>query len=486
MGKEAAARAASKKDRICRKIIEYGILGLIVFSPLPAASVYEWSILVIQLTVLVMMGAYVLMGEKLQKNEPLMGSLRWPKILFVGFFIFLFVQMLPLPKFLVKVFSPSSYAFQERFLPGFSERHFISFSLIPAHTLREGLEILAYFLLGFLIVKTVTERQQIMRIFTVLVAMGAFQALYGLFELYNKNPRILFYEKMYGLDSVSGTFVNRNHFSGYMEMVIPLAIGLVIARIDLISLMNLRWKDRILRLSEKGLSMSLLISLSIVVMAIAVVFSKSRSGLFLLLFAFILFLGLIVLIFKRVEDQKRLTRNFVAGVFIIIIFVSLYVGIDATIERFALDKLLREGRPTYWANTAELFIDYPLLGTGLGTFPSLYPDKESGDTLIRLYHAHNDYIEYLSELGIVGMVLLLGGILFMLIKSFIVWKGRRHPEVKGLGLGGVIAVVCILIHSLTDFNLHIPANMLLFSAVLSLTAVVVFHKRGEANNSRGT
>lgn len=150
MSSEAGVRSIPKKDRICRKIIEYGILGLIVFSPLPAASVYKWSILVIQLTVLVMIGAYVLMGEELQKNKPLMDSLRWPRIMFTGFFVFLFVQMLPLPKFMVKIFSPSSYAFQERFLPDFSERHFISFSLIPAHTLREGLEILAYFLLGFL------------------------------------------------------------------------------------------------------------------------------------------------------------------------------------------------------------------------------------------------------------------------------------------------------------------------------------------------
>jgi O-antigen ligase len=131
----------------------------------------------------------------------------------------------------------------------------------------------------------------------------------------------------------------------------------------------------------------------------------------------------------------------------------------------------------YWANTAEIFADYPLLGTGLGTFPSLYPDREGEETLIRLYHAHNDYLEYLSELGIVGMVLLLGGILFLLVKSFLIWKERTNPEFKSLGLGGIIAVICILFHSLTDFNLHIPANMLLFSVVLSLTVVVVFYRR---------
>ncbi len=470
-----------KRDQICRKIIEYGLLGLIVFSPLPAASVYEWSILVIQLAVLIMVAAYLLMSEKPQNNEMPLSSLKWPKFLFTGFFVFLLVQILPFPKFLVKILSPNSYFFQERFMPEFSDVKFISFSLIPAHTLREGLEILTYFLLGFLIVRTVTERHQIIRIFYVLIGMGAFQALYGLFELYNKNPRILFYEKMYNLDSVTGTFVNRNHFSGYMEMIIPLAIGLVIARIDLFSLLDLKWRYRFLRLSEKGLSTIILISLSIVVMSIAVILSKSRSGVFLLVFSFMLFFGLTVLFFRRAEHQKRWIRNFTIVIFVVIIIVSLYIGIDATIERFALDKLLREGRPTYWANTAEIFADYPLLGTGLGTFPSLYPDRESGETLIRLYHAHNDYLEYLSELGLLGMILLLGGVLYILVRSFLVWRGRRHPEVKGIGLGVIVAIVCILIHSFTDFNLHIPANKLLFSVVLSLTAVIVCFGRAKTD-----
>ena len=287
---------------------------------------------------------------------------------------------------------------------------------------------------------------------------------------------------MYHLDSVTGTFVNRNHFSGYMEMVIPLAIGLAIAGINLPSLMESRWKDRLLRLSEKGLSTSLLISLGIVVMAVAVIFSHSRSGLFLLVFSFILFFGLTIIFFGKNDHQKKGTRNFITAVLIVIILISLYVGIDTTIERFALDKIMDEGRLTYWTYTVGIFADYPLLGTGLGTFPSLYPDKEGADILIRLFHAHNDYLEYLSELGIVGMGLLLGGILYLLIKSFLVWKERRHPELKSLGLGGIVAVICILLHSLTDFNLQIPANMLLFSVVLSLTVVVVFYKRRDAGN----
>jgi len=472
----------TRRPSICGKIIEYGILGLIIFSPLPAASVEEWSILVIQLTVLVMMAAYFLMKEKPKNNELLSLSLKWPKYLFLGLFVFIFIQIIPLPKFLVKIFSPNTYSFQNLFSTDFLKIKFMSLSLIPSHTLREGLELLAYFLLGFLIVKTVTNRRQIMRIFYVLIVMGVFEAFYGLFELYNKNPRILFYEKMYYLDSVTGTFVNRNHLSGYLEMIIPLALGLMIARIDLFSLVGLKWREKLLRLSEKGLATNLLLSLGIIIMSLAIIFSKSRSGVFLLVFIFILFFQLTMLYFRGTMHQKKWIKNFLRVVFLFIIFISLYIGIGATLERFALDKLLQEQRPTHWANTIGIVSEFPLFGTGLGTFPSIYPDYEVNRIPMRIYHAHNDYLEYLSELGVLGLILLLGGILFMVINSFLIWRIRRYPEVKGLALGGIVAIICILIHSITDFNLQIPANMMLFSVVLSLTIVTAFYKRRETNN----
>jgi len=478
MDKKKQGVSIDRRDNVCRKIIEYGILGVIVFSPLPAASVYEWSILVIELAVLVMMGAYILMNEKPQNNELLSLSLKWPRYLFLGLLIFLFIQVVPLPNFLVKIFSPNVHSFRSLFSSGSSGIKFMSLSIVPSHTLREGLELLAYFLLGFLIVKTVTRRQQISRISYVLVIMGVFQAFYGMFELYNKNPRILFYKKIYGLDSVTGTFVNRNHFSGYLEMIIPLAMGLIIARIDLFSLSGLKWRKKLLRLSEKRLTTNLLIIAGIVVMALAVIFSKSRSGVFLLVFTFVLFFELTVLYFGRVRHQQKGIKNFLKVSFLIITFIALYVGIGSVIERFALDKLLmQEGRPVYWEKVTTIVGDYPLFGTGLGTFASVYPAYEERGQDVRLIHAHNDYLEYLSELGVLGLALLLGAIGFMVVSSFLIWRVRRHPEVKGLALGGIVAIAAILIHSITDFNLHIPANMVLFTVVVSMTMVTAFYKK---------
>jgi O-antigen ligase len=464
------------KGRICRRVIEYGLLALMIFSPLPAASVYEWSILVIQLTVLLMMGAYLVMREKPQTNDLLSSSLKWPKYLFLGFFVFVLVQIIPFPKVLIKLLSSKAYSFQNFFSTDFSNRKFLSLSLIPSHTLQQGLELVSYFLLGFLIIKTITKRDQIIRFYSVLLVMGIFEAFYGLFELYNKNPRILFYKKIYHLDSVTGTFVNKSHFSGYLEMIIPLAIGLLLARINLFYMPGLKWREKLLRLSEKGLSTNLLISLAVIIMGIAIIFSKSRSGIFILIFSFLLFFVLIAPYFSGPFYQRKGIKNFLRVLFLVIIFISLYIGIGTTIRKFAPEKLLQEQRPTFWANTLSIISDFPVFGSGLGTFSSLYPDLYGEEGPVRLSHAHNDYLEYLSEIGIVGTIFLLGGIFFIIIKSFLVWRTRRHPEVKGLALGGIIAVMCILIHSITDFNLHIPANTLLFSGVLSLTLVTSFYK----------
>ena len=94
-----------------------------------------------------------------------------------------------------------------------------------------------------------------------------------------------------------------------------------------------------------------------------------------------------------------------------------------------------------------------------------------------LVHAHNDYLEYLVELGLVGTILLLGTIVYLAVQSFLAWKERRNPEAKGLALGGIVSLAGMGLHTLTDFNLHIPANIVLFTVVLSLTLVSAYYRK---------
>jgi O-antigen ligase len=477
-------RSRRRWDNVCQKIIDYGIIGLLIFCPLPAASVNDWSVFIIQLAVLVMMAAYVLKKPDPLPNTFLPGLIKWPKYFFLGFWILVCLQICPLPKFLVKWLSPNAYGFLRANLPDFSGLKFLSLSLIPAHTLKAGLALLPYFLFGFLIFKTVRRSSQIIRIYSVLLVMGIFEAFYGLFELTNKNPHILFYKKVYSLDVVTGTFVNRNHLAGYLEMIIPLGIGLILARVNFFSLAGLPWREKFLRLSEKGFVITLLMSFGILVMAVAVMFSRSRSGIFLLIFAFILFFVLIVLHFDRQASQKKWLKSFMVIISLGIIILSVYLGIEASFERFSPEQLLHEDRPAFWSNTLRYFSQYPLFGVGLGNFGSIYPHFMEEGQLVKLSHAHNDYLEYLTELGAVGMFLLLAGIFLLVGNTFLVWRARRYPVVKSLALGGIVATACILIHSITDFNLQIPANRIVFTAVLALTLVTATHRMREPQEFR--
>lgn len=461
-----------------RKVVEYGLLALLLWSPLPAASVGEWSLLLLELGAVLMAASYVLIEPKPALNVHLPPVLRGLRPFVWGFFGLLAFQILPLPVGLVRILSPAAYEFRKLYVPDFADMKLMSLSLVPSQTFREGLELAAYFLLGFLIVRTVNRGRRIRTVILVLVGSGVFQALYGLYELTTESPRLLFYQKLFSPDSVTGTFVNRNHLSGYLEMIVPLAIGLAAARMNLLTFGAKGLRERLLLWASKGVLGNVLIMVSIVIMSLGIVFSHSRSGLFVLVFVFFLFLGFSALVFSRSGPRRRWVMNFVRATFAVLTIMALYIGIGSTIQRFALDDLLHEDRPLYWSNTAGMIKDFPLFGTGLGTFVSVYPayEKRAGAEML-LVHAHNDWLEYVTELGLVGSLFLLGGVLFIVARSYLAWRGRRDPEARGLALGGLVSLLGAGVHALTDFNLHIPANMLLFTVVLSLTLVMAYHRK---------
>jgi O-antigen ligase len=465
-------------DPLRRTIIEAGLLALLVVSPLPAASTDKWAILIIELAAIALTAVYFSLEHPPQINVPLSEKLGRLKYAFAALGLWIALQLLPLPKFLLKILSPRTLALHQQFSPRFAEFHFFSLSLVPSDTVKEALELVSYLLIGFLVVKTITHRHQIRRMMIVLIAMGFVEAAYGIFELSRKHPRVLIYKKVYNLDSATGTFVNRNHFSGYLELILPLAIGLLISRVDIFGGPGRKWKDRLSSRTGTNVFFNVLIMLAMVVISLGIILSNSRSGVFLLLLTFVIFLELAAFHFSQVRYRQVWVRNILIITFLLITILALYIGIESMVGRFSLDNLLHEGRPRLWGNVLAIVRDFPLFGSGLGTFASVYPVYETINFEgLALVHAHNDYLEYLSEWGLIGFLLLAGAVLFIALDSFRTWSKRRNPEIKGLALGGVIAIFIMLIHSLTDFNLHIPANRLLFCAVLALTYATVYHRK---------
>jgi O-antigen ligase len=298
-----------------------------------------------------------------------------------------------------------------------------------------------------------------------------------MFELTRSEPRILFYAKAHNLDSVTGTFVNRNHFSGYLELIIPLALALLFSRIELLAMPGMKWRRRLAALTSKGAAGNVLLTIAFLAMSLGILKSNSRSGVVLLAVIFLLFMELIVFTFGRMKLQRAWIMRFLKISLVILAVIALYSGVESMIGRFSLDNLLQDGRPRYWTTIMRVIKDFPLFGTGLGTFGLAYEAYETLGLQGMFDHAHNDYLEYMSELGIAGFGILLAAILFIAGDALFVWFKRRSSEAKALAMGGLVSIVAILLHSLTDFNLHIPATMFLFSVILGLTWSTAYYRK---------
>jgi O-antigen ligase len=129
-----------------------------------------------------------------------------------------------------------------------------------------------------------------------------------------------------------------------------------------------------------------------------------------------------------------------------------------------------------------MFKDFPLFGTGLGTFKYAYflYGKEAG----WVDHAHNDYVENLADMGALASAAffaLLAVLVFSLVRM---WIRRRHPEVKPVVLGVLTALFAAFFHSFFDFSLRIPANAFLFLILLALGLKLVTHRHEFTNESK--
>ncbi len=122
-------------------------------------------------------------------------------------------------------------------------------------------------------------------------------------------------------------------------------------------------------------------------------------------------------------------------------------------------------------DTWRLFLDHPIVGTGLGTLEMVYPPYDSVYDGRIVNHAHNDYLEGLAETGIIGGLCCFWFIGVLLLNAPERHGGHREFVGSALNLSGLVACSGILVHSLVDFNLHIPANALLFFVSAHMAAV---------------
>jgi O-antigen ligase len=256
-----------------------------------------------------------------------------------------------------------------------------------------------------------------------------------------------------------GPFVNRNHFAGYMEMLIPIPVALALSR-------GTRGETRVFY------------GFAAAIMSIAEAASLSRGGM-VSLAAGLLFLAAITAWRSREGSRPERKSSFsLRPAFLIVVMLGaiaagvVWVGADFDIlKRITHDPLttsMATDRRGVWRDALTIIGTHPILGIGLGAFETVYPIYGRGDGTFVIQFAHNDYLQVLSDGGMVGGAIALW---FIIVIARAVMQVTRSadPFLRALGLGSAAGVFALLVHSLFDFNLQIPSNALLF---LLLAAIV--------------
>jgi O-antigen ligase len=496
-------RVSTLSDRF----VFWGLCALLVFVPLPIGSVEEWSVFVFEAGAIGLFLVYVggrLFGRRpgrvaggegapgAGKEARLPGFFKW----LIGLFLAVSaLQVVPLPAGVVKALSPRAYSIYAGLVRDaiLAPSSSVTLSLAPSATVYELVLIVCYGLFGYLVLRTVRTRGRAEIMVVVVLASALFQAFYGMAETFSGHETILGRPKRYGVGSVTGTFVNRNHFAGFLEMAFPLSLGYLLVKARYFAMeKGLSLRRKILWFGQESLQWTLLLGLVPVFIGLGLVFSKSRSGIMVLAVTAVL-AAAAASSWREFSDRsgggdgsgRRRFGRIVRLVVMAILVAAVWIGVGPVIRRFSEVDITAEGRRTFYKNTVEMIGDFPLTGTGKGTYVNAYAMYEKVDDRLRLSFAHNDYLEYAAENGLVGGgALVLAGI-GLVVWLAAMWRRRRGSFAKGVGLGALLGVVALFIHGFTDFNLQITANAVYFTALAMLGVAVLRRDWGRPDEVEG-
>jgi O-antigen ligase len=404
------------------------------------------------------------------RDEPMLAG-RWtfPTIFLCLFLLLILFQTVPLPAGLLKLLSPKTYALRLGFSslsssvtqsPNDSITKSFPLSFVPFITQIEFFKWFALIVLFLFLLKWKGFEKGKSTLIAVIMFIGILESLYGMIEFFSGHKHILHVEASSLISSVSGTFINRNYFAGYLLMVIPLAIGYIFYRESFNKDTSVGWHRRLSSLDGK----TYFFVFGVILMILGLLFSASRMGILSLLFSF----TVVALSFRNLEREQRVSKTpiFIFG---LALLWGALIGLDAVISRFFAVSEGLKNRWEIWGNTLQIIKDFPLLGSGLGTFTQVFRAYRSFHVEGLVTHAENDFLQLASEAGLAGTGLLTIAFLFLFYKAFSgIRKLSPEDPRKYIGIGGLVGTLALLIHSMVERNIQIPANAFLFTFILAL------------------
>lgn len=407
-------------------ILLYSTFGLLMFGPLAFGAVEPWSTFILEvgsvLLTLLWFRKQWLAGELTVQGNPLF----LPMAVF-GFLI------------LLQIVLPGTTAY----------RH---------DTISGALLYCSYAMLCFLSGQTLLRSSQARTIAVVLAFYGFAIAAFSLLQGVAPNGKLYWLRQPTMGGAIYGPYVNHNHYAGLMELLVPIPLVLSLSRLA-------SEKERI----AAGIGAAIMVA--------TVFLSQSRGGMIAIFVELVIFAA-ILLHQRAFVGQKKGRRMAINAAAFLLVLVSLltWLGGRQLISRVSSistethTELTGGMRLSIDRDAFHMFRIKPVLGWGLGTFPTVYPQFRSFYTNFFVNEAHNDYLQLLCEMGMLGFGTMIW-FLIVLYRRAIPKTTNWMSEVSGaVTLSCILGTTGILVHSVLDFNLQIPANAALFYVLCTIAA----------------
>jgi O-antigen ligase len=419
--------AASQKNQVpgvLDRVLVFGLCTVLIFAIMAFGAVEEWSSFGLEAgavaLLLVWVGKQLVSGQlKVSKNP-----LYLPALLFFGLIL---VQL---------SIHRSAYSYVTRY---------------------EALQYVSYGILLLIAAECVRDENARKKFVLVFTSFGVLFALFAVAQDFTSDGKLFWIHTPQFGGSIYGSYVNRDHYAGLMEMLVPIPVVLSLGHL-------LHGAKRVMAGFSAGL------------MASTIFLSGSRGGM-------IAFVAEMALLAALIFGKQRSTRRMAVYVGLCFFTVALivYLSKGQVLGRFA--DLSPDMRLFITKDSIPIFLKKPVFGWGLGTFATIYPQYRSFYTTRFVNAAHNDYAQLLVETGLLGFALMLW-FLFRLYRQGL--PPSRRWDVKwdrALSLAALIGCTGILLHSFVDFNLQIPANAAVFYV---LCALVAYEPLAHSSRRRGT
>ena len=395
---------------------------------------------------LLLWAVLLVLGKRISLPS-VVGHLKWAIFLLLISIVFLGLQLVPLKFDILRDLSPthidmfSSLSYQE-----------MAISIDKDKTIQALLKQIAYLNLFLLSLILLNSKRRIKFLLLSIAVGGVLQSILGVSQWLHLSS--LGFENAV---KVSGTFVNKNHFAAYLNMVMASLLGLI--------MFEYYSTGRSLRggLLQLGLNRKVLYAFLTIVLFTLVISGSRGAGL-----AFMVSLLTLLMCIGVSPLGRNLFGVKLLFSVVLCIGITISLGYKTVSDRIISAENDASSRTEIWDVSRRLIDDFPLFGVGAGNYSTMIPQYETRNMTVFINHAHNDYLEMLAEQGVVGLSIYL---LLMFICVFNVYRvisTTQSTEVLVSAVVGVFGVVSMLTHAVVDFNFYIPSNAAYFYVFLAL------------------